>query len=537
MKREHTMDALTQINLRTTAQNQQADGRQVPNSAGGFTFTLDDEARLRRFLFLGTDGGTYYVSQQDLTKGNAEVVLRMAAGRGADVVRIVREVSLAGRAPKQNATLFTLAAVTALGDDAARRDALDAVSVVVRTGTHLFLFARYVEQFRGWGRGLRRAVGSWYTDKSATDLAYQVAKYGQREGWSHRDLLRLAHPATQDPAMRAVFDYACGRPDFDSPDLPGLLTAVRALETATPAETVALIGEHPISWEMLPDRLVTDKTVWDALLAKGLPITALIRQLPRITNLGLARHPNVAARLTDEGLLTKGRVHPASVLIAMRTYAAGRGVRGAQTWTPDRVVLDALDAAFYASFGTIEATGKRILLALDVSGSMMAPIGGLPITAREAVAAMAMATARTETGYEIVGFTGGSTGHDWRRNTTLTPLTISPRQRMDDVLRATTGLPFGATDCALPYLWAAEQGKDFDAVVVYTDSETWAGATHPHQALATYRQRVGHDVKSIVVGTTSTGFSIADPADTSSLDVVGFDSAVPNLISDFVRGV
>jgi 60 kDa SS-A/Ro ribonucleoprotein len=34
----------------------------------------------------------------------------------------------------------------------------------------------------------------------------------------------------------------------------------------------------------------------------------------------------------------------------------------------------------------------------------------------------------------------------------------------------------------------------------------------------------------------SNGFSIADPADPGMLDVVGFDTATPQLISDFARG-
>lgn len=37
---------------------------------------------------------------------------------------------------------------------------------------------------------------------------------------------------------------------------------------------------------------------------------------------------------------------------------------------PSRQVVDALDAAFYASFGTVEPAGKSTMLALDVSGSM-----------------------------------------------------------------------------------------------------------------------------------------------------------------------
>ena len=43
-------------------------------------------------------------------------------------------------------------------------------------------------------------------------------------------------------------------------------------------------------------------------------------------------------------------------------------------------------------------------------------------------------------------------------------------------------------------------------------------------------------VSLVVVGMVSNGFSIADPADPEMLDVVGFDTATPQLISDFARG-
>jgi 60 kDa SS-A/Ro ribonucleoprotein len=40
-----------------------------------------------------------------------------------------------------------------------------------------------------------------------------------------------------------------------------------------------------------------------------------------------------------------------------------------------------------------------------------------------------------------------------------------------------------------------------------------------------------------VVGLTATRFSIADPNDPGMLDVAGFDTAVPTLITDFARGL
>lgn len=524
-------DPLATISARHTLQTEKADARQEQNSAGGYTFVIDDMARLRRFLVLGTDGGTYYTGAAKLTKDNAGVVLDLARTRTSELVSEIVAVSQAGRAPKQNPTLFALAAACSLGDDDGRRTALAALPLVARTGTHLFLFARYIEQFRGWGRGLRRAVGNWYLTKPADDVAFQAVKYQQREGWSHRDLLRLSHPDTDETARRNLFDWISGR---EAP-LDGLriVEGYQKAQAAGSADEVArLVAEYGLSWEMLPDAHINTAVVWEALLDKGMPQTALMRQLPRLTKLGLvsplgARTAKVAAQLHDPERLKKGRVHPVNVLVAQRTYASGHGARGQSEWAPSRPIVDALDAGFYAAFGAVEPSEKRMLLALDVSGSMsFNPISGLPITPREASAALALVTAATERQYEIVGFAR-----------TLTPLNISPRQRLDDAIAAVSNLPFGGTDCAQPMLHALANNLEVDAFTVYTDNETWAGNMHPHQALRQYRDRTGIDAKLIVVGMTATRFSIADPSDPGMLDVAGFDSAVPTLITDFARGL
>ena len=125
---------------------------------------------------------------------------------------------------------------------------------------------------------------------------------------------------------------------------------------------------------MLPDAALGEPAVWEALLDVGLPQTALMRQLPRLTRLGLqpelgGRTAEVVGQLTDAERLRAGRIHPVNVLVAQRTYAAGRSARGAGEWAPTRQVVDGLDAAFYTAFGAVEPAGTRTLLAVDVSGS------------------------------------------------------------------------------------------------------------------------------------------------------------------------
>jgi 60 kDa SS-A/Ro ribonucleoprotein len=107
---------------------------------------------------------------------------------------------------------------------------------------------------------------------------------------------------------------------------------------------------------------------------------------------------------------------------------------------------------------------------------------------------------------------------------------------LDDVQKTISNLPFGATDCAQPMIWAKEHKVEVDVFAIYTDSETWFGSVHPVKALQEYREKMGIPAKLAVVGMVSNGFSIADPNDSGMLDVVGFDTAAPELLRGFALG-
>src|SRR5215470_14302404 len=508
----------------------------VANSAGGHAFPVDDWTRLDRFLILGSEGGSYYASETALTRENAGAVLRCIAADGARAVARIVEISEQARAPKNAPAIFALALATAVGDEATRNAAFAALRRVARTGTHLFQFAEAVQAMRGWGRGLRRAVAGWYLARPVDELAYQAVKYQQRHGWSHRDLLRLAHPLTDEAARRDLFDWVCR--GTLGPATPAIVAGSAALaKAATGPEAAALIRAHGLPREAVPTALLNEAVVWQALLER-MPMTALVRSLAKLTAVGALRPfgdslPMVLAALADSDRLRRARLHPLAILIALRTYAAGHGDKGQLAWEPVPQVVDALNAAFYTAFQWVEPTGKRLLLALDVSGSMaMGRVAGTALTPREAAAALALTTAAVEPSYHIVGFTA-SDSPDVAAGMTHLPLT--PSMRLDDAVRATAGLPFGRTDCALPMLYALEKGLTVDAFVVYTDSETWAGRIHPVEALRAYRRRTGIAAKLVEVGMVSNGFSIADPNDAGMLDVVGFDTATPAVIADFAR--
>uniref|UniRef100_A0A0N5AN79 TROVE domain-containing protein n=1 Tax=Syphacia muris TaxID=451379 RepID=A0A0N5AN79_9BILA len=636
---------------------------QICNAAGGYVFKVSDLTRIRRFLILGTTGGTYYASEKELTMDNVkDIVEIILKGKGLVILKEILEISLAGRAPKQDSTIkrmfigsnFVQQAPTQAYIDyqnGLQLAALHAIPKVCRIPTHLFMFLKYcklvssktgfAENSTGWGRAMRKAISSWYFNIEPQRLAVLVTKYQNREGYTHRDLFRLCH-ITPKPSFpechnywkyHAEYDFLfsfiaqglsekkkrkvtegitveegqkkrkveAGETDSDKvnevnskmKDLlsekaemmtpageqkqqkeealkkfvpederqknkkAGVLkqidekklnkqqnltetktykfiTAFEELKRATDESAVAeMIRKYGFVHEHIPTCLQKSPVVWGALL-NNMPMTAMIRNLGKMASIGLltAAPENkdhvdkIVAQLTNEKAIKDARIHPVSVLLASSVYKSGHGFRGKLTWEPHPEIIRAIETAFLLSFKNVTPTNKRYCLALDVSGSMDCAISGSNLTCAEASAALSMVLLRTEPEVRTVAFSDQ-----------LVELSLSRNSSLDNINEAVSKITMGNTDCALPMLWAAENKLKFDVFIVYTDCETWYGNVHPFQALKDYRRIMDvPDAKLIVMGMTARECSIADPTDAGMLDICGFDSAVPELVRDFVLG-
>jgi 60 kDa SS-A/Ro ribonucleoprotein len=467
---------------------------------------------------------------------------------------------------------------------------LSQLSKVARIPTHVMMFTEYLNTMRGWGRSVKTAIGNWYTDKNESQLAYHLTKYQNRNGWSNRDLLRLAHVNATDPSKKALLAwsvaggldalkvaseswtnnrvnsakteserlkaqaeinsrrnrYAAAYSLLTSENGNTLIAAFEAAKKATsPGEIARLIRSAGLTREMIPTQFLNDVDVWEALLEK-MPMTAMIRNLGKMSAVGLLKPLSsaskfVVGRLNDVDYLRKSRVHPMAILLAQGTYRQGHGRLGSNTWTVVPNVVDALEDAFYNAFTNIIPTGKSIYIAHDVSGSMGAEFTpGSGITCAQAGAAMGLIFARTEKNYVSYGFVSEGRGPSYfgrGSSTGLVDLKITAKDTLQTATQKAHMNNFGGTDCALPMIHAGKEGMEVDAFIVITDNETWAGKIHPTQALKQYRKARGvNDTRLIVMGMTSTEFSISDPTDPFNLDVAGFDAGAPALVSDFIRG-
>ena len=463
------------------------DPDQVQGNAGGFVWQISDREQVIRYLIIGSEGGNFYQTPQQVSSQCASCVLRMT--RTPDnfkwLIDTIRQVSTEGRAAKQESTLLALAtAIVFAPTPATKTEALNAVNDCVRILTHMYMLIGYIKLFSkaghptisssssfsssssakggevtvvvgsGFGRGIRRVFGEYFYSRTGIEIANLITKYQNREGWTIKDVLTLIHidpKRMKDDDGRLAIDHVFkNKEEFaeilkTAPPSPAvnLFNAIKEIHTLTeriaqppvnPAlaslpnyQSIAdlnhmghLIESAGLSREHLPSQLFKQRRIWEALLTnkgpsgkgKGMPLTALIRNLGKLStqeikiiearivrdespsgklaySLSTATAPRMTPaafppghvqhyteyifhRLTNKHDIKYTKIHPYTILVAMLTYKKGQGDKGSLTWVPNVHILDALDHAFKLAFQNITPTGKRIKIALDVSGSMSA---------------------------------------------------------------------------------------------------------------------------------------------------------------------
>ena len=499
------------------------------NNNGGVSFVLDMWGVLDRFLVLGSETGGYTTTKRDVMKLGFDTVKKCIQADGLRVVARALEYSLAGRAPKNDPAVVTIALAAVYGDELTKVAAYDALPKIARTGTWLFMFVSILDSLGKWNAAAKRGVAKWYTAKSIDRLAVQMLKYQQRDGWAHRDVLRLAHVKPSSDIQSNMFKYsvkgAAGM--TEGLILPQLVIDFEMLKrTDSKRDVLSILEKSPdISWEMVPTQWLKDKDILSQLV-KTMGLTAVIRKLGALTAHGVIAPlstgaKDVIAKLSDVEGLRKQRVHPITLLQAFKQYSMGRGEKGSLTWNADQRVLDAIDDAFYVAFGTIEKTDESYLMGVDCSGSMQScPVNGSPnLTAVEVAGVMALACVKNQPNYWIGGF-----------NHKMGELKITPKQRLDAVIKTILAFSWGSTDASLPFKHAMQNNMAVDKFVVITDNDINTGG-QPVLALRDYRKKTGKAAKSVVIATSMSEFTIADPKDAGMLDIAGFDSAAPQIIA------
>ena len=513
------------------------------NSQEGYSFVVDDFTRLQRWLILGSEGGSYYAGEKELTKQNILCLENCLKEDYVKTLLMIEDASF--NPPSMSLPIFALAVAASHENPRVRRYALDSsFNIVCRTAGHLIEFIDYVDEMRGWGRGLRNAIADWYLSRNVKDLAFQVLKYRSRNGWTHRDILRKSHPRidlstwSHGDLFRWIVkgekrwteeglysSYMRKDGEFD------LIDVFESARVANKKELIRLILDHHLSWEMVPFEMLGDGMIWRALLPH-MPANAVLKNLGRMTTNGALEifgsdNHYVNDILQKELLRPQPRINSANIIKALFAYRNEEAARGGSTWNAIPEIVDMLENTLSNSFSLQgQPTGARYYIGLDVSASMdggrVLDMAGF--SPRVAASCIALMLAKKEPKSCIFAFS------DY-----MVKLDLTRSSSFNEAVNMTKGLPFMGTDCSLPILHALDNKIPVDCFIVLTDNETRHGWCHPVEALRQYRNKMGINSKLVVVSMLPNRFTIADPRDPLTLDVVGFDDSLPKILDEFVK--
>jgi 60 kDa SS-A/Ro ribonucleoprotein len=83
-----------------------------------------------------------------------------------------------------------------------RRAAENCFPTVIHSSLDMLVFVSMLDTKRGWGRMVRKVVGRWYNNKKFNIEIEKVRKFS---GWSHADVIRLAHVKATDEDRNKVY--------------------------------------------------------------------------------------------------------------------------------------------------------------------------------------------------------------------------------------------------------------------------------------------------------------------------------------------
>jgi 60 kDa SS-A/Ro ribonucleoprotein len=531
-KRKFNQGMSAQLNPPNHPQSQPIPGREadmVKMRSGGYGFAQSDWDKLYSLLILGNETGSYYAGPEEMQKEHAEILQKLIQSDPAKVLNAAYDVSVNNLTLKNLYPVYALAALVKFGNAEIRRDVFRSLPKIARTGSDFLAFVAFLLELGvKFGRLNARGIAFWYLSKDARSLAYQMLKYQSRHGMDHSRVFRLAHVSAwankgvNGGLYAKITEWLKSGNTEQFHEEPGFeqVLAHKEIQTAATASYVsAVVAAKKLTHEMIPSQFQKEPLIWTALIP-DMPYQALIRNLGRITAYGALNVTNelaVNTRIKDVETIKRSRVHPLSIMLALRQYAEGKGDKGSVSWQPNARVLDSLNAAFYAAMEAQEEREARVLVIVDVSSSMGRKLSGKNMWPHEAAAAMTLSAMHRYTVVDTLAV-----------DTQVHALPISKSQRLDDAYRLLERTGGGGTDLAVAFQHITGQKKVYDAVLFLTDNESWAGyygRSHTAEAWIDYR-KVAPKARCLFIQMVANGYTVADPNDNTVRSATGFD---PNI--------
>lgn len=476
------------------------------NEAGGLAYARRPEAALALYAATGCLNGTFYASAEAQLQAVLELAARAEPGFVARTAVYARE-----RGHMKDMPALLLASLSLRDGELMER----AFARVVDNGRMLRNFVQVLRSGQvgrtSLGSRPKRLVRQWVETASVEQLL--AAAIGNDP--SLADVIKMVRPKPADAQRAALYAWLIGKP-FDEAALPSPVREYEAFKRDPSGPLPKLPFQYFTS-------LPLDAAQWGEL-ARNASWQALRMNLNTFQRHGVFGDPQrvaeIAARLRDERAIAKARAFPYQLMSA---YNAGDGLPAP--------ILQALQDAMEIATRQVPALDGEVVVAVDVSGSMGAPVTGYrkgatsKVRCVDVAALIAACIQRNHPGARVLPF-----------DTSVRSLRLNPRDSVTTQAGQLAALCGGGTSVSAPFAALNRERANVDLMVLVSDNESWrdtrqGGATAAMREWAQIKARnprarlVCIDLQPVATAQT------VESADV--LHVGGFSDAVFDLIATF----
>jgi 60 kDa SS-A/Ro ribonucleoprotein len=504
------------------------------NEAGGAAYALAPKHALLQVAATGCFGHAYYASAEEQL-----AQLKALIDQVDDNVFLAKLAVYARERAYMKDMPAALLVVLSKRDTQLMHQVFSRVVDNGRVLRTLFQMVRSGQFGRtSFSSSLQRALQRWLNEASVGKLL--SASIGNDP--SLRDVLRMARPTPRDNARRALFGWLTDKPvekwaPATEADLPPLVQSLVAYRQAETAELQALLlGDLSVRWDLLADG-AQGPLVWKGIARQMGP------QALRMNLNTLVRHEvfdkygtdvelidYVAARIADAGEIRRSRQFPYQFLAAYLNAADD----------VPRQIKSALHQAAEIACGNIPKLPGPVVIGLDVSGSMSAPVTGhrgrgatTKMRCVDVAALFAAAILRTNPDSVVIPF-----------DTAAYQAKLDPQDSILSLAERLAKYGGGGTNCALPLAEANTRlvQRRFAGAVLVSDNESWVG-TGRHgstavmtewQTFVTNQRKLGVAEPKLVCIDIQPYTTTQAPERTDILNVGGFSDAVFHVVASFL---
>ena len=413
------------------------------NEAGGVAYSLTSEQALAQLAATGCLNNTFYAGAEEQLDATLALAFANEPRFVAQVAVFAREQGFMKDLPA------LLCAVLAVRDGALLATVF---ARVIDNGKMLRTFVQIVRSGAVGRKSLgtlpRRLVREWL----AARTEQQLFDGSLGASPSLADVIKMVHPKPATPARANLFAYLIGKP-FDANLLP---TEVRQFELFK-QDRAAL---PDISFQFL-SALPLDETQWRTI-AQRASWTTLRMNLNTFQRHGVFACAEttalLAARLADAERVRQAKAFPYQVMTTLLSL----------TDEAPAAIHAALTTALELSTTNVPTLPGRTVVAVDISGSMQAPVTGYrkgsttKASCLDVAALFAAAILRRNPGARVIPF------HD-----RVCDVELDPSASIFATSARLRALPSGGTTCSAVLAHLNECRDRADTVIYLSDQESW----------------------------------------------------------------